>query len=444
MQSKSHLIGSINYALNEEENTASVVSSHNAAGQIQIPRIVEMNGKQFRVTSIAPNAFLRNSQIMSIDFPADSEVATIGNGAFAFSSILRLTIPANVIYIGEGILSGAIQLTEIIVSPQNTHVTYYKNKLLICDNVLIYGSRLKKSFTIPSNVTEIAKYSFDYHAKLTKITFKQDSQLKKIGLNAFDHTSLKSFTIPANVEFLELGCFFGANQLVDLELSPKNHNFIFYEKCLLIQNDVLKFARKDIKQAVIPPTVKSIAKLAFEHCSHLVTVTFQLSNNTSSLLEIGQQAFSNCSELQYVLLPPSIKRIDDFAFNCCTNLRSIGIQKPNGVLPVLEYIGHSAFCQCANLEEVPPIPASVLEVGRFCFSGSILSSVVFLGSEIHIGSRAFFDCPNLKKASFPNAKTILVDAEAFSDVSKEFEFNHIPDALISGDGAPHNPKLPEV
>ncbi len=61
------------------------------------------------------------------------------------------------------------------------------------------------------------------------------------------------------------------------------------------------------------------------------------------LTEIGDSAFSECSEVTSILLPEEITSIEGYAFSKCTGLTSI-------TLPVgLKYIGYRAFSNCSNL-----------------------------------------------------------------------------------------------
>lgn len=43
---------------------------------------------------------------------------------------------------------------------------------------------------------------------------------------------------------------------------------------------------------------------------------------------IGPSAFSHCTNLSSVTLPPSLARIDDFAFANCTELKSLTYRGP--------------------------------------------------------------------------------------------------------------------
>ena len=81
---------------------------------------------------------------------------------------------------------------------------------------------------------------------------------------------------------------------------------------------------------------------------------------TLAVTAIGEEAFTNCSDIQSISLPNNLTNIGDFAFFCCGSLQSIRI--PNNVT----YIGMRAFARCTLLRYIN-IPSGVtqIEVGTF-------------------------------------------------------------------------------
>lgn len=77
---------------------------------------------------------------------------------------------------------------------------------------------------------------------------------------------------------------------------------------------------------------------------------------------IGYKAFSECENLKSVILPDSIRIIDDNAFYRCTNLDSITL--PNGLKTICMY----AFGECKKLSSIS-IPDSVENVSTYTFKG---------------------------------------------------------------------------
>ncbi len=70
-----------------------------------------------------------------------------------------------------------------------------------------------------------------------------------------------------------------------------------------------------IKSVLIPNTVKSIEECAFSHCSNIVTVS-----NGDGVVTIGDHAFLNCKSLKLYSIGNSLKSISSNAFSNCTKL----------------------------------------------------------------------------------------------------------------------------
>ena len=70
---------------------------------------------------------------------------------------------------------------------------------------------------------------------------------------------------------------------------------------------------------VIPNSVTSIGKAAFNGCTGLTSVTI-----SEGVTSIGKEAFAGCSALTTVTLPKGVKKMPD-AFNNCTGITTINI-----------------------------------------------------------------------------------------------------------------------
>ena len=93
---------------------------------------------------------------------------------------------------------------------------------------------------------------------------------------------------------------------------------------------------------------------------------------------IGEWAFSQCTNLKTIILPDSLKTLDNLAFNGCTGLESITLN--NG----LESIGENAFQNCQSLKEIT-IPESVKLINpRAFYYCDALESVTILNPLCHI------------------------------------------------------------
>ena len=83
-----------------------------AAGMVEIPDTVTINGVEYKVTSIAKNAFKNNKQVTEVSI--GKNVTSIGDNAFAGCSALKkVTIAENMVSIGKNAFKGCKKLKTI-------------------------------------------------------------------------------------------------------------------------------------------------------------------------------------------------------------------------------------------------------------------------------------------------------------------------------------------
>ena len=166
---------------------------------------------------------------------------------------------------------------------------------------------------------------------------------------------------------------------------------------------------------------------------------------TYSVTAIGEGAFYQCSELEYVHFeaPSVVSKIGNYAFALCPNLTDISL--PSTVTSIGNYafggtgistlpfsdgvksIGKGAFDLNNNLREVN-IPASVQTIGAGAFAGCENLETVTLAESIrNIEERTFQDCFLLKDITLPNS-LVSIGEYAFNDC-RELETIEIPESV---------------
>ena len=209
----------------------------NAEGDVIIPS--KLGG--IHVTAIGDEAFARCSNLTSIEIP--SSVTTIGVGAFA----------------------GCSNLTSIEVAKDNPNYTSIGDVLFSKDMTkLIFCSKDKTSYTVPSSVTAIGDEAFVGCSNLTSIEIP--SSVTTIGDVAFARCSnLTSINIPSSVTTIGRFVFSDCESLTSIK---------------------------------IPSSVTSIGDGAFYGCDSLTSIEIP-----SSVTTIGNSAFYGCDRLVSIKLP---------------------------------------------------------------------------------------------------------------------------------------------
>ncbi|WP_037272814.1 leucine-rich repeat domain-containing protein, partial [Ruminococcus flavefaciens] len=135
------------------------------------------------------------------------------------------------------------------------------------------------------------------------------------------------------------------------------------------------------------------------------------------ITSIGNNVFVNCSNMESVNLPQSIKRIGKNAFKNCSSFSTVSydvydyvqekmveIRYPEGKLVMPEAvtaIEDAAFCNCTLFNDIV-IPKTVPEIGSYAFSGTSITEIEVPDTVKKIGDYVFSDCTSLKKAVIKN------------------------------------------
>ena len=118
------------------------------------------------------------------------------------------------------------------------------------------------------------------------------------------------------------------------------------------------------------------------------------------VMAVGDKAFFY-ADLESIILPPSVKRIEEQGFFACTSLKSI-------VLPAeIEFIGEKAFEDCTALESIT-LSAKLKEIGAASFRNcNELTELVFPEGFETIGARAIASCEKLQSITLPSTLTSI-------------------------------------
>lgn len=236
-----------------------------------------------------------------------------------------------------------------------------------------------------------------------------------IGENAlYNDTKINSLSLPSSIERIKSGAFWKASNLKNVTFADKGKG------------------------------LKTIGMYAFADCSSLESI--DLSN--SSITEIPENAFSNCTSLKTVKLPSTVTKIADDAFANCKKLEEIqGLSNCK-----ISEIGKDAFAGCYNLKTFDISSATITSLpDTICSNMYALTSIHLPKTLTSIGTSALEGCKKLEEITgISDCKLTSIGANAFASCSalKEVDlskssFTALPASAFAKDTALTSVKLPD-
>ena len=463
------------------------------------------------IQSIGNSAFSGCKALNGISLPEG--VQTIGEYAFSGTNIETFYLPKNVTQIGRGILSWNDKLVSIAVSPENQtfdsrkgcNAIIRKSDLFLmagCANIVIpedvkylfrsafEGTRNLTEIVLPAGLQSVGQDVFRYCSALTSVVAKMETPVdvypNELGETSFTGISDECvLTVPAGKKdayiaagwttketdteglFLRIEeaqpvvdddiiVFADANVKTicvanwdtnhDVELSKaeaaavktlnKNggsnyEDQAFYRNTEITSFDELQYftGLKAIEQAafsncsslasvVLPPTITGIYANGFSDCSALEHITL-----TENIKTLGDNVFSR-SGLKTLFIPKSVTSIGILLTNNCPNLVSIVVDPDN-----TKYDSRNncnAILREDNGEPIlmtvcnnTVIPEGVKKLSPLFTESTQLVSIVLPSSLTEVGVVAFADCINLKSVVSKALVPPTIKYQAFNNISAD-------------------------
>ena len=249
----------------------------------------------------------------------DESVIETDDNALSNTTLTGVWIPATCTKVRANLFRGSDSLQECVffcdleTLPQGTFymcpnlisVTLPETITKIEDWAFLGCEKLPE-ITIPENVTYIGSEAFKYCYELETIVIPD--AVTVIAGSAFkDCTSLDSVKLPASLETIGNNCFEGCEKLENIEL-PEG----------LLNVGEYVFRDTAITELVYPSTVVSIQSHGMESL-----VKADMSAMTVSTMSNTYTLFFDCSNLETVIMPPTLVSFYDAWFKYCENLSTL-------------------------------------------------------------------------------------------------------------------------
>ncbi|KAK8857398.1 hypothetical protein M9Y10_015803 [Tritrichomonas musculus] len=309
-----------------------------------------------------------------------SSVEYIGNSAFNnCKKLAQISLPSSLNLIDFIAFKNCNNLNQIKLDP-------YKAKLRP-DSFNNCPSSTKLIFI--SSLTTTVNYEFENYERFTHIVIPDS--IKIIGQKSFKECKfLRTIIIPSSITLIEDEAFYKCSNLKEISFSSSLSSI----------GKKSFYGCSSLETLNIPSSIKSIGWYAFAECCKLEQIIFSC---PSSLTEISNNLFENCSSLKQISIPSSVAYIRSNSFKGCKSLLKIDI--PNSV----KKIETSSFKQCFSISQIT-IPLSMNEINSSCFENSISISYVIFENEKSvrlIGQKDTNKCFSLKEL-FINSQTTTI------------------------------------
>ena len=186
------------------------------------------------------------------------------------------------------------------------------------------------------------------------------------------------------------GCYEGIPYPFEKPTYTKSIDGISYS------GNTVKCCEEDATEVIIADSVTYRTKLNSNYISGCSTIDVK----TFTIDVISENAFRGLENLERIVIPKTVTKIEDGAFIGCTNLRSIEISPDNPVYKsVGNYISLKEDSQTLILgceATVIPEDGSITKIGEEAFNGCDLESFYIPSAITEIAKNAFNGCDKLE------------------------------------------------
>ena len=324
--------------------------------EIDLPDTVATVGDYAFSNCRSLNSFITGSSLQSIgentlanctslkDLEFLDQLTSIGEGAFyGCTGFTELDLPETLSEIGTEAFGNCTSLKKVILpvtvmDGSSYYYSYYTGGSCAAQGIFNGCSNLEEVI-FPENSTRIPG-GLLAGSGIENITIPDT--ITSIGPYAFSNTGITSITIPESVTDIGFCAFSACSKLKELTVPAG------WETCSEFRSESGPYAQGNIVRAcpvletvILPEGMKKIPDYAFSNCGNIKYMDLP-----GSLTEIGKYAFSNCDSLTSIHIPEGVVKIGDYAFNDCDKLLAMNV--PDTVTS----INQGAVNDCPSLVQI--------------------------------------------------------------------------------------------
>ena len=440
---------------------------------VDIPEKVTYGGISYQVSSIGKNAFEGHSDITYLSIP--STIESIGEYAFIDCGSTMTVNIADLeawceMYLDNEHASPLSSAGKVLVYDRETKSIVIPNTVSTIGRFTFYQCRSITSLSIPSCVKSIGSSAFEDCIGLTSVTLNDGLEL--INGSAFEGcSSLTGLTIPSTVNYISINAFKNCSNLTSVVSEIKNPPVIednvfeglpssviltvpagtksIYQSTpgwSKFQNVVesgnvvpgVEFVQNSIHYRVKNDGDAEVTEVDANTKNVDIPEEVTYGGRTYVVSSIGENAFEGHSDINYLSIPSTIKRIGEYAFIDCGSSMTVNIADPvawcqmelgnehssplSSAGKVLVYdiettdikipntvnsIGNFTFYQCRKIKTLS-IPGSVTTIGSSAFEDCTgLTSISFTYGNVSISGSAFEGCTGLTEVTIPGSVNVI-------------------------------------
>ena len=349
------------------------------------------------INGVGNSAFEGCSSLESIKINTYKDIE--GEAFQGCSNLLSANLQANIIY--EKAFDGCTNLKSITVAAANIKDSVF-TRCVSLDTIVWnsydytnykyhspfnYIDKQISSFIFGENVITIPDYLCQGMTKLTTISIP--SSISTIGNNAFNGcTNLQEINVmEENNNFCSVNGVLFDKDTIALLIYPANK----IEQDYSIPSSVIEIGtfsgNRHLNSIEIPSSVTSIGGGAFEGCTSITSVEWDVKNYDESAEGIFSPISSQLTSFSF---GPNVENIPSAICYDLENLEHVTMY------PTIKSIGYAAFWGCAKLKSFI-VPDSVTQIGWYAFADCSNLTYITLPSNLsQIEKSAFSGCTKLK------------------------------------------------